>query len=875
MSITIDGPRSAVVFPGLVSGTINLSATPSSGVHNVYLPDADGTLLLYTIYNTVLLPSAGGGTITLGAPVTANNVTFLFPPADGANGDVLTCDGAGGTLWTDPTTVVVTSFSGGTTGLLPNSPNTGNIVLSGVLDIDNGGTGITSFGTGVQAALQVNTNSPNGLMVANASGVLAIAQGGTGANNAVDAANNLLPSQAGNANKVLKTDGAGNLSWVENDAFMTVGFSQIYSGTTGSILIQTGTTLQEIVMGTGVANALAQNANSPNGLMVANASGVLGIAQGGTGLSALGAGVQTALSQNMGTANGFAALNGSGVLPVSQGGTGANTAAAAANNLLPAQSGPAGKVLASDGAGNLSWVNNDSGLTVNTTQIISGTTGSILTQTGTTLTEIVMGTGVAAALAINTNSANGLMVANGSGVLDIAQGGTGASTAAAAANNLLPAQSGPAGKVLASDGAGNLSWVNNDAGLTVGFSPIASGNVGSILTQAAGNVLGEIVMGTGVAAALAQNTNSANGLLVANASGVLPIAQGGTGLSALGTGVQSALSNNLNASGGLVGYNGTLGTSTSLNGSGSGTLTLQAQAAASGTLTLPNGNGTLLASSAALTSGSVLFAGAAGVITENNSAFSWNDAAKTLKIGTASSASGNITLFNSASAFGVTIASSANASAWTLSLPTTPGTAGQLLTTDGSGNCAWSSAGAADGNMISGNYGGAAPSNANGINGDYAFDSSTGNVYGPKTAGAWPATPAYVPPAVPVAPSGGSGTTPVEFSVGSLGAYQFTASFLRGSAGTLYFECSRDNGATWSLLLNMFPNATYGTDVQYGIFFTTPLVALSGNSYSAAVGAGYNGAGVLGAYVSGDKWRLRDPSGVSVNWDSLSFSQIG
>jgi len=43
----------------------------------------------------------------------------------------------------------VTSFSGGTTGLLPSSATSGAITLTGTLNVANGGTGITSLGTGV------------------------------------------------------------------------------------------------------------------------------------------------------------------------------------------------------------------------------------------------------------------------------------------------------------------------------------------------------------------------------------------------------------------------------------------------------------------------------------------------------------------------------------------------------------------------------------------------------------------------------------------------------------------------------------------------------------------------------------------------------
>jgi hypothetical protein len=53
------------------------------------------------------------------------------------------------------------------------------------------------------------------------------------------------------------------------------------------------------------------------------------------------------------------------------------------------------------------------------------------------------------------------------GVVDVAQGGTGATTAADAANALLPSQTGNAGKVLGTDGT-NTSWVTTGNGDVVG-----------------------------------------------------------------------------------------------------------------------------------------------------------------------------------------------------------------------------------------------------------------------------------------------------------------------------------------------------------------------------------------------------------------------
>lgn len=65
--------------------------------------------------------------------------------------------------------------------------------------------------TGTQLASTISDLSSQ--VVANVSGVVAIANGGTGQSNATAALNNLLPSQTGNNGKVLSTDGS-NSSWV-------------------------------------------------------------------------------------------------------------------------------------------------------------------------------------------------------------------------------------------------------------------------------------------------------------------------------------------------------------------------------------------------------------------------------------------------------------------------------------------------------------------------------------------------------------------------------------------------------------------------------------------------------------------------------------
>lgn len=103
-----------------------------------------------------------GGT---GATSLANNgvlygtgTTAVGVVAAGTTGQVLTATTGGAPTWAAPTASGVSSFSFGTTGLSPNTPTTGAVVATGVLNTANGGTGASSlsnngvlYGTGAGA----------------------------------------------------------------------------------------------------------------------------------------------------------------------------------------------------------------------------------------------------------------------------------------------------------------------------------------------------------------------------------------------------------------------------------------------------------------------------------------------------------------------------------------------------------------------------------------------------------------------------------------------------------------------------------------------------------------------------------------------------
>jgi len=92
---------------------------------------------------------ANGGTNgtaapTAGAVAYGTGTAYAFTAA-GTSNQVLISNGTSAPSWSSLSSLGVTSFSGGTTGLTPNTATTGAITLAGTLATTNGGTGLTSF----------------------------------------------------------------------------------------------------------------------------------------------------------------------------------------------------------------------------------------------------------------------------------------------------------------------------------------------------------------------------------------------------------------------------------------------------------------------------------------------------------------------------------------------------------------------------------------------------------------------------------------------------------------------------------------------------------------------------------------------------------
>ena len=135
--------------------TANFTGTLQNGGSNVLVDTDIGTTLLAYDSN-------------LQGFVTA----FTLPTTDGTANQVLKTDGSGNIGFTTVAgtgTVTSVDVSGGTTGLTTSGgpiTGSGTITLAGTLAVANGGTGITSFGTGVATALGQNVTGSGGIVLA-------------------------------------------------------------------------------------------------------------------------------------------------------------------------------------------------------------------------------------------------------------------------------------------------------------------------------------------------------------------------------------------------------------------------------------------------------------------------------------------------------------------------------------------------------------------------------------------------------------------------------------------------------------------------------------------------------------------------------------
>lgn len=168
-------------------------------------------------------------------------------------------------------------------------------------------------------------------------------------------------------------------------------------------------------------------------------------------------------------------------------------------------------------------------------------TGNLVLSNNPTLTSATLVTpNIGIPTAGTLTNCTGYVASNLTGIVPVANGGTGLSTTGAIGDVLIVSAAGVLGYAPAPPASG-----------------IAGGAASQILYQSAPNITSFIANGLTGQVLLSNGSSTPSwGAINAttNITGILPVANGGTGLGALGVGVQTAISNDVNAPNGLLPY---------------------------------------------------------------------------------------------------------------------------------------------------------------------------------------------------------------------------------------------------------------------------------------------------------------------------------
>jgi hypothetical protein len=421
--------------------------------------------------NLTALASGDGSSLTNITPVTDASSLTNFPA------ELLRTNGDGSALTgiTVDLTTVLPAYTNNAAKVLAVATNETGVEWIAISNTVTDAATLTNFPT-----LNQNTTGT----ASNVTGVVAIANGGTGATNAANARVTLLPSYSANASKVLALNtNATDVEWITiTNGGGTSGVTSVdVSGgstgltTSGGPITTNGTitlggTLSLASGGTGATNASGARTALELGTAATNAATAFQLAS--TNLDTLannnGANLTNipisntvtdasaltnfpTLNQNTtGTAS-----NVTGVVAIVNGGTGQTNAAASIAALLPSYTANGGKVLGLDTNLALTWTTN------------AGGGGGGLPETPLAISNGGSGASDVVGVLSNFNLVRGSSVTLGTAVTN-----AGTHSVSVGSNATTPAQDAIA--------IGRDALVSSNNGIAIGYSALATTNNGTV-----------------------------------------------------------------------------------------------------------------------------------------------------------------------------------------------------------------------------------------------------------------------------------------------------------------------------------------------------------------------------------------------------------